>query len=160
MERVQAGMRASLLFCAGFGGAVGLLLSLASPFAPRLFTGDPAVAASAALYLSLMPWGFGAVGAIAVANAAFNGLERPLPALALSLARTLALGVPAAWLGGRLFGEAGTLLGILLTNLAVGGAAAIWVLRATAPETDRGAYPGPALDPAVLGRSRRPREMP
>ena len=78
-----------------------------------------------------MPWGFGAVGAIAVANAAFNGLERPLPALALSLARTLALGVPAAWLGGRLAGEAGTLLGILLVNLAVGATAAIWVLRAT-----------------------------
>ena len=36
------------------------------------------------------------VGAIAVANAAFNGLERPLPALAVSLARTLAVGVPAA----------------------------------------------------------------
>ena len=80
-----------------------------------------------------MPWGFGAVGAIAVANAAFNGLERPLPALALSLARTLAIGVPAAWLGGRLAGEAGTLLGILFTNLAVGAAAALWVLRATAP---------------------------
>ena len=34
---------------------------------------------------------------------------------------------------GRLFGEAGTLLGILLTNLVVGAAAALWVLRATAP---------------------------
>jgi Na+-driven multidrug efflux pump len=83
-----------------------------------------------------MPWGFGAVGAIAVANAAFNGLERPLPALAVSLARTLAIGVPAAWLGGRLAGETGTLLGILLTNLAVGAAAAAWVLRATAPAGD------------------------
>ncbi|MBD0274835.1 MAG: hypothetical protein ICV73_23275, partial [Acetobacteraceae bacterium] len=131
MDRVRDGMRASLLFCAGFGAAAALLLWLASPFVPRLFTGDPAVAASAGLYLSLMPWGFGAVGAIAVANAAFNGLERPLPALALSLARTLTIGVPAAWLGGRLFGEAGTLLGILLTNLAVGAAAAFWVLKAT-----------------------------
>jgi putative MATE family efflux protein len=136
MERVQAGLRAALLFCAGFGAALGLLLWLLSPFVPRLFTGDPAVAASATLYLSLMPWGFGAVGAIAVANAAFNGLERPLPALAVSLARTLAIGVPAAWLGGRLAGETGTLLGILLTNLAVGAAAAAWVLRATAPAGD------------------------
>ena len=59
------------------------------------------MAASTTLYLSLMPWGFGAVGAIAVANAAFNGLERPLPALAVSLARTLAVGVPAAWAAAR-----------------------------------------------------------
>ena len=143
MERVRAGMRAALLFCAGCGAALGLLLWLLSPLVARLFTGDPAVAASAALYLSLMPWGFGAVGAIAVANAAFNGLERPLPALALSLARTLAIGVPVAWFGGRLGGEAGTLLGILLTNLAVGAAAALWVLRATAP-----GEPAPVGSPA------------
>jgi putative MATE family efflux protein len=133
MDRVHAGMRAALLFCAGWGAALGLLLWLLSPFAAGLLTGDSAVAASATLYLSLMPWGFGAVGAIAVANAAFNGLERPLPALVMSLARTLAIGVPAAWFGGRLAGEAGTLLGILFTNLAVGAAAALWVLRATAP---------------------------
>ncbi len=133
MERVRAGMRAALLFCAGCGAVLGLLLWFLSPFLARLFTDDAAVAASAALYLSLMPWGFGAVGAVAVANAAFNGLERPLPALLVSLARTLAIGVPAAWFGGRVAGEAGTLLGILLTNLAVGVAAALWVLRATAP---------------------------
>ena len=132
MERVQAGMRVSLAFCAGFGAVVGVCLFLVSPVLPRLFTDDPAVAASAALYLTVMPWGFGAVGAIAVANAAFNGLERPLSALAVSLARTLAVGVPAAWLGGKLAGEAGVLLGILFTNLAVGAVAAVWVLRATA----------------------------
>ena len=133
MDRVHAGMRAALLFCAGWGAVLGLLLWFLSPFAAGLLTGDSAVAASAALYLSLMSWGFGAVGAIAVANAAFNGLERPLPALVMSLARTLAIGVPAAWFGGRVAGEAGTLLGILFTNLAVGAAAALWVLRATAP---------------------------
>ena len=133
MDRVRTGMRASLLFCAAVGTGAASLLWLLGPRVARLFTDDPAVAASTTLYLSLMPWGFGAVGAIAVANAAFNGLERPLPALALSLARTLAVGVPAAWLGGRFAGEAGTLLGILLTNLAVGVAAAVWVLRATAP---------------------------
>jgi len=134
LDRVQAGMRAALLFCAGLGGALGVVLFLLSPIVPRLFTEDPAVAASAALYLSVMPWGFGAVGAIAVSNAAFNGLERPLSALAVSLARTLAVGVPAAWVGGQFAGEAGVLLGILFTNLAVGATAAVWVLRATAPD--------------------------
>ena len=134
MDRVRAGMRAMLLFCAGVGATAGVVFWFAAPAVARLFSADPAVVASTSLYLTLMPWGFGAVGAVAVANAAFNGLERPLPALALSLARTLVVGVPAAWLGGRLGGEAGTLLGILLTNLAVGGAAAAWVLRATAPE--------------------------
>jgi Na+-driven multidrug efflux pump len=129
---------------------VGVCLFLVSPVLPRLFTDDPAVAASAALYLTVMPWGFGAVGAIAVANAAFNGLERPLSALAVSLARTLAVGVPAAWLGGKLAGEAGVLLGILFTNLAVGAVAAVWVLGRRRPARPLHSAP----------RTRRHRAMP
>ncbi len=129
MDRVREGMRAALLFCAGFGLVIALPLWVAAGWLAGQFTADPAVAASAALYLAIMPWGFGAVGAIAVANAAFNGLERPMAAVVVSLARTLAVGVPAAWIGGRLGGEAGTLAGILAANLTVALAGAAWVLR-------------------------------
>jgi Na+-driven multidrug efflux pump len=108
---------------------IALPLWFAAGWLAGQFTADPAVAASAALYLAIMPWGFGAVGAIAVANAAFNGLERPMAAVVVSLARTLAVGVPAAWIGGRLGGEAGTLAGILAANLTVALAGAAWVLR-------------------------------
>jgi putative MATE family efflux protein len=138
MDRIHEGMRAAVLFCAAYGLAVALPLSLAAQPAARLFTADPAVAESAAAYLRILPWGFGAIGAIAVANAAFNGLERPLAAVLVSLARTFILGVPLAWLGNRLGGESGTLLGILAANLVVGTGAAVWVLRATGPARGRG----------------------
>jgi putative MATE family efflux protein len=132
MDRVQSGIRAALAFCAGFGLLVALPLWLGAPYVAGLFTSDPAVAASAALYLSILPWGFGAVGAIAVINAAFNGLERPLGAVAVSLGRTFVVGVPAAWLGSRIAGEAGTLTGILLANVAVAAIGAAWLLRVAA----------------------------
>lgn len=134
MDRVAAGMRASLIFCAAFGAGVALPLWLAAPALAALFTEDAAAARSASLYLQVMPWGFGAVGAIAVANAAFNGLGRPMAAVAVSLARTLALGVPLAWLGGHAAGEVGTLCGILLANLLAGAGAAWWLLRRTAAQ--------------------------
>jgi Na+-driven multidrug efflux pump len=131
LDRVHRGMRAAMVFCAAYGVALALALILAGPLVARLFTGDPATRASAALYLAVLPWGFGAIGAIAVANAAFNGLGRPMAAVGVSLLRTFLLGVPLAWLGGRLAGEAGTLAGILLANLLAGSVAAAWVLRAT-----------------------------
>jgi putative MATE family efflux protein len=131
LDRVHAGMRAAMLFCAAYGVALAVPLLFAGPLVARLFTADAAIGASAALYLSVLPWGFGAIGAIAVANAAFNGLGRPLSAVIVSLLRTFVLGVPLAWLGGRLAGEAGTLAGILAANLVAGLAAAAWVLRAT-----------------------------
>ncbi|WP_376098589.1 MATE family efflux transporter [Roseomonas sp. CCTCC AB2023176] len=131
LERVQAGLRAALTFCAGYGALVALPLCLAAPVLARWLAAGPEVAESAALYLQIMPWGFGAVGAIAVVNAALNGLERPMSAVAVSLARTFLLGVPLAWLGSRLGGEVGTLAGILAANLLVGIGAAAWVLRRT-----------------------------
>ena len=132
MDRVAEGMRLSLLFCAVLGLGLAVTLWFASDWIAARFTDDAAVAASAALYLRIMPWGFGAVGAIAVVSAALNGLERPLQAVAVSLARTFVVGVPLAWLGGKLGGEAGLLAGILVATLVVGGGAAAFLLRAVA----------------------------
>ena len=144
-DRVGEGLRAMLLFCAGFGLVLALPLWLAAQPLAAWLTGDPAVARSAALYLTLLPWGFGAIGAISVVNAVFNGLERPMAAVAVSLGRTLLIGVPAAWLGGRLAGEWGTLAGILLGNLVVAALAAAWVLRVARAEAEASnAAPVPA----------------
>lgn len=129
MDRVAEGMRLSLLFCALAGLALAVPLWLGAAWVAARFTDDPAVAASAALYLRIIPWGFGAVGAIAVVSAALNGLERPLAAVAVSLARTFVIGVPLAWGGGMLGGEAGLLVGILVAALLVGGGASAYLLR-------------------------------
>lgn len=132
MDRVAEGLRLSMFFCLFGGFALALPLWLAAGWIAAHLTADPAVAASATLYLRVMPWGFAGVGAIAVASAALNGLERPFQAVLISLARTFAVGVPLAWIGGRLGGEAGVLLGILMANLLVGGAAAAWLQRSVA----------------------------
>lgn len=146
-DRVQAGVRAMLVFCVGFGLVLAVPLSLGAGPLARWLTGDAAVAHSAALYLALLPWGFGAIGAIAVINAVFNGLDRPMAAVAVSLGRTLLIGVPAAWLGGRLAGEWGTLAGILVGNLVVAGLAAAWIWRVVRNDVGSGvarSTPAPA----------------
>ena len=56
------------------------------------------------------------------------------PTVLISVARTMLVNVPVAWLGGRLFGEQGVFLGVCAANLLVGTGAAWWIWRATAPE--------------------------
>ncbi|MBL6078127.1 hypothetical protein JMJ56_08920 [Belnapia sp. T18] len=141
LDRLQTGMRASMSFCLAYGLAVALPLVVAAPWVAAAFTADPAVAASTTLYLRILPWGYGAIGAIAVACAAFNGLERPMSAVAISLVRTFVLGVPLAWIGGRLGGEAGTFAGLLIGNLGAGLLAAGWLLRKVAHEPARQPLP-------------------
>jgi Na+-driven multidrug efflux pump len=70
---------------------------------------------------------------IAIANAAFNGLNRPFSAVIVSVARTLLVNVPVAWIGGRILGVPGIFLGICVSNLLVGVASGLWVLSVTTP---------------------------
>jgi Na+-driven multidrug efflux pump len=83
------------------------------------------------LYLALVPISYGPGGVIAIANAAFNGLNRPFDAVVVSVARTLLVNVPVAWVGGRFFGVPGIFLGICFSNLLVGLASGWWVLSVT-----------------------------
>ena len=129
MDRVAEGVRLSLIFCVAFGLVTAVPLWFAAPWIGAQFTSDAAVAASAVLYLRIIPWGFGAVGVIAVVSASLNGLERPLAAVAVSLTRTFVIGVPLAWSGGMLAGEVGLLAGILAASLIVGAGAAAYLWR-------------------------------
>lgn len=147
LDRVHAGARAMLLFCAAGGAVLAVLAWLFGGWLAGHLARDPAVATAVARYLAVLGAGWGAVGAIAVVTALFNGLERPFAAVAVSLARTFVLGVPLAWAGGQVWGEVGVLGGILAANLVAAGLGAAWVLRATAPERSGAAVavrPAPA----------------
>ncbi len=135
--RVQEALRDTAWFCAGFGALLAVALYLGRTWVATRFTQDPGVLASATLYLALVPLSYGPAGMIAISNAAFNGLNRPLYAVAVSVARTLVVNVPVAWLGGRLFGVQGVFLGICFSNVLVGVGSYVWVY-------------------AVTGRGRRP----
>ncbi len=139
MDRVREGLRVSFVFCMGLGAALAAGLFGAGHWVAGLFTHDPEVASAVVAYLHIVPLSYGTAGIIAVVNAAFNGLNRPGAAVVISVARTLGVNVPVAWIGGRLFGADGVFLGVCVANLVVGLAAAIWVWRVTRPVPVRSA---------------------
>jgi len=69
---------------------------------------------------------FGAAGVVMIVNAAFNGMGRPLPAVTISVTRTLLLYVPVAYVAGRLFGVNGIFAAACFSNLACGIIAYVW----------------------------------
>ena len=132
MDRVRTAMSMILVFCLGFGVAIAGILFVSAPWIAAQFTADPEVAHAAVAYLRLVPLSYGGAGLIAVITAAFNGLNRPMAAVALSVARTLLVNVPVAYVGGRLFGVPGVFAGVCVANLVVGAGAFVWVQRVTA----------------------------
>ena len=137
LDRVRMAMRGSFAFCLAFGAVLAAALWLGGREIAGLFTRDAEVAGVIAAYLAIVPISYGAAGIIAVVNSAFNGLDRPGAAVLISVARTMLVNVPIAWLGGRLFGAQGVFLGVCAANVLVGAAAAWWIWRATAPEAPR-----------------------
>ena len=143
--RVREAMRVTAWFCGGFGALLAAMLYVGRFWIASRFTADTGVMLAATTYMALVPISYGPAGMIAIANAAFNGLNRPLSAVAVSVARTLVVNVPVAWLGGMLLGARGVFLGICVANLVVGVGSFVWVYAVTgrgtrvAPETVRDA---------------------
>ena len=142
LDRVREAMRASFGFCLGLGAVLAAVLWFAGPTIAAQFSGDAEVAAATAAYLAIVPVSYGMAGIIAVVNSAFNGLNRPGAAVLISVARTMLVNVPVAWLGGQLFGAPGVFLGVCAANVLVGVGAAWWIWRATAPAGASRATPG------------------
>lgn len=129
-ERIEEALRLVRRFSLAWGGLLAILLWLAAPALAGLFSEDARVVEVATRYLRLVPLSYAGAGVLTVANAAFNGLGRPMAATGVSALRMFAVNVPVAWLGARWLGVPGVFLGIATANLVVGALAGWWVRKA------------------------------
>ncbi|MDX1432764.1 MAG: MATE family efflux transporter [Gammaproteobacteria bacterium] len=125
-QRIGEALRLCALFCLAFGALLAVALALLAEPLSRLFSDDPEVVRVTTLYLRIVPISYGAAGIIMVVNAAFNGVGKPLPAVAISVARTLVLYVPLAWAASRVLGVPGIFAAACLSDVLSGIIAYAW----------------------------------
>ncbi len=129
MDRVRETFRESFKFSVGYAVVMAAVLAVFGGLLVSGFTDDPDAQSVARLALLITPvtmWGYGAVF---TAAAGLNGLSRPLPALAMTVGRSLGLYAPAAWIGGLAAGVTGAFVGMGVANV-LAGAFVIWVVLA------------------------------
>ncbi len=129
-DRIREAMRDSALFCAGLGLGLAAVLGLTATGVMGLFSDETAVVAVGVAYLLIVPISYGAEGVVMVANAAFNGLGRPLPAVVISALRVIVIYLPAAYVGGRWFGVYGIFGALSISNIMCGLLAYGWYQHA------------------------------
>lgn len=128
-DRVRIGLRFSTRLGLGYGVGAAILLALFAVPVARLFNDHPEVIANATLYFYLLPWSYGPMGMVFVANAIFNGAGKPLRSAFLIFLRLFVLTLPLAYFGAYLVpGVRGIFLGIALGNL-VAGIVAVFLTR-------------------------------
>jgi len=125
-DRVKESLRLSFLFCLFWGMMAAAVLAPTSGAIASLFDSDPEVVAIASQYLVIVPISYAGAGSFLIASATFNARGKPLPAVVITITRTLILHVPLAYLGSRLFGVNGIFAAACFANLAVGLGAYLW----------------------------------
>ncbi len=126
-DRILEALRLCMWFCV-LAGLVGAgLLALVSGFLPSLFSDDETVTGVATSFLLIAPLGYGGYGLVMTINAAFNGLGKPMPGVAVSLMRTILLYVPLAMVARHFFGITGIFAAYAAANVITGFVAYRWV---------------------------------
>ncbi|WP_299580307.1 MATE family efflux transporter [uncultured Microbulbifer sp.] len=128
IDRLRETVSVLARFCLILGAGLAVLLYFIGEPVVRLFSDSPEVIAVAVAYLSLVPFSYAGYGFVMSANAAFNGLGRPLPATMISFLRVFGIYLPLAWIGNHFWGMAGLFAATATSNLLL-GALSWWWLR-------------------------------
>lgn len=128
-DRLDEAVRVLSFFCLLFGVALALLLWIFGGVIVGMFGDHAEVIDVAVLYLTIVPFSYGAYGIVMSVNAAFNGLGRPWPAMLLSAGRVLFIFLPLAFLGQWLWQIKGIFIATAAANIAIGLWAWLWLQR-------------------------------
>ena len=138
-DRVRSGVRWGFRFSLIYGLIVASLLALTSSIIAGFFTDDPKAIAAANLHLRIVPLSYFALGMAMAVNSSFNAIGKPMPAMFISLTRTILIYAPLAFILANLFGLVGVFAAACSANLIAGSVGVVWfrrVLRKTIAEQE------------------------
>ena len=125
-DRLNSGFKFAAQFTLFYSVFCIVFLYMSAEFFLGFFTSDPEVIRIAKIQLIYCPWGYGFLGLAAICNCSFNAFGKPMPAMTISISRTLIVYVPMAYLFASLFGIRGIFIAQVLANILAGMVAVIW----------------------------------
>jgi len=128
-DRLLEARRLITRFCLAYGITLAVLLALLARPVSGLFSDSDDIRDVAVHYLWLVSLGYGAHGITMSMNSAFNGMGRPLPAVAITFSRVFLLFLPMALLGRWLFGLEGLFIATSFCNILLALLAWWWLGR-------------------------------
>jgi len=128
-DRLFEARRVITRFCLGFGLTLAIVLILIAKPLAGIFSQSESIQVVAVHYLWTVAISYGAYGLVMSVNAAFNGMGKPLPGVAISTCRVIVVFLPLAFLGRYLMGLEGLFVATLVSNLLMGAVAFVWLGR-------------------------------
>ncbi len=135
-DRVKLGVRWCYRFALAYGLIAAVTLAIAAGYLAGFFTEDPQAMKTMQLHLRIVPISYLALGMAMTANSSFNAIGKPLPAMFVSLTRTVLVYAPLALLFAKLFGLVGIFAAACTANFIAGTVGRTWFRFAFARAAD------------------------
>ena len=136
-ERIYLALKQCSVFCLIFGLIISCFLIVFRNSLPLLFSQNVTVINSASLFLLMAPISYGAYGVVMTMNAAFNGMGKPVPAVAISLIRMIVIYIPMAYFLQYFLGISGIYLSYTIANILSGVVAYNWAKYSVSGQIER-----------------------
>jgi putative MATE family efflux protein len=128
-KRIHTAYKMCIKFIIVWQLLVFLLLALLAPYIASVFADDKSVAEQIALFLLIVPIGYGFQGVIILTNSSLNAMHMPLVAMWLSIIRLFVCYVPITALGSYLFGLEGLFWACVIANVFAALVSYYWFNR-------------------------------
>lgn len=125
-DRVKLGVRWCYRFSLVYGLCAAAVLATVAGVVAGVFTDHPKAIHTAQLHLRIVPISYLGLGMAMTANAAFNAIGKPLPAMFVSLTRTILVYAPLAFILAKFFGLIGVFAAACTANFIAGGVGRTW----------------------------------
>jgi len=134
-------VRRALFLTNGFSLAWGVftfvLMLLIGEYVVSLIDDNPIVVDVASSFFLIIPLSIGFMGIMQIANSSFNARGLPMPALIISIVRTVVIYVPLAILADKYWGYVGIFIATAATNVVVGIVAWYWNQQSVKLKSDQ-----------------------
>ncbi|HHQ13701.1 MAG TPA: MATE family efflux transporter [Chromatiales bacterium] len=125
-DRVRDGVHWCYRFSGIYGLSVAVALFIAAPWIAEAFTDSDRAIYTAMLQMRIVPISYVLLGVAMTVNGAFNAIGKPMPAMWVSLCRTVLVYAPLAFLLAHFFGLPGIFVAAATANIVAGSVGFVW----------------------------------
>lgn len=125
-DRVRHALRLTNRFALAWGVFTFVTMLLIGKTVVSMIDPNPVVIEVATAFFLIIPLSIGFMGMMQIATSSFNARGLPMPALTISLVRTLVVYIPLAIIADAYYGYIGIFVATALTNVLIGLGAWYW----------------------------------
>ena len=128
-DRIEEAVKKSMYFCFAFGLFLAVFVALFASTIAQEMSDSAEISDIITQYLYIVPISYGAYGFVMAVNAVYNSLKCPIPAIYLSVIRTVITALPLCYIAVMYFDLSYIFWALSISNFIGGITAIIWIKK-------------------------------